>query len=203
MCVWNSFLFLWDSISIRGIPYISWAIYLNPHIYSATVMVDGEVHRSIVKFAVVFQDLRQASLFINGVTLYVMKNKDHLILLNDEGSAVDEPRMTQVPSYQITPSDMILQTHYKPQDGEADSGSPLIDMVVDIRSSDITVDVTLLTRRDPTFRFQRIENDNSFGLADPESAHVFPSAKCKGIYEWLDRPEFNRCCSKSRCSYQL
>ncbi|CAB9513050.1 expressed unknown protein [Seminavis robusta] len=133
-------------------------------------------------------DVAQVAQFINGITLYLMKNN----LLNDEGSATEEPTLTKISSYPINHSDIILQTHYKPRDGEAESGSPLIDMVVDVRSSDITVDVTLLSRFDPTFQFQRIENDNSFGLADPESAHIFPSAKCKGIYEWLDRPEFNR-----------
>lgn len=130
--------------------------------------------------------------FINGITLYLMKNKDQLVLLNDEGSATEEPTVTQISSYPINHSDIILETHYKPRDGEAEPGSPLIDMAVDVRSSDITVDVTLLSRRDPTFQFQRIENDNSLGLADPESAHLFPSSKCKGIYEWLDRPDFNR-----------
>jgi hypothetical protein len=153
----------------------------------------AEAGRSIVSFAVVCQDVRQLSLFVNGITLYLRKNKDQLILLNDEGSAIDEPTTTQISSYPINPSNIILQTHYMPQDGEAEPGSPLIDMVVDVRSSsDVTVDVTLLSRRDPTYQFQRIENDNSFGMADPESAHIFPSAKCRGIYEWLDRPEFNR-----------
>ena len=151
----------------------------------------NEAH-SVVSFAVVFQDVAQVAQFTNGITLYLMKNKDQLVLLNDEGSATEEPTLTQISSYPINHSDIILQTHYKPRDGEAEPGSPLIDMVVDVRSSDITVDVTLLSRHDPTFQFQRIENDNSFGLADPESAHIFPSAKCKGIYEWLDRPEFNR-----------
>jgi len=157
------------------------------------VVDNVEVGRSIVSFAVVFQDMGQVAMFINGITLYLMKNKDQLALMNDQGSAVDEPTTTEIPSYPINQSFIILQTHYKPHDGEADPGSPLIDMVVDIRSSDrITVDVTLLSRRDPTFQFQRIENNNSFGLADPESAHIFPSAKCQGIYEWLDQPEFNR-----------
>mmetsp|Transcript_12194 Transcript_12194/g.17526 ORF Transcript_12194/g.17526 Transcript_12194/m.17526 type:complete len:177 (-) Transcript_12194:1086-1616(-) len=124
--------------------------------------------------------------------MYLMKNKDDLILLSDEGIAVDEPTTTEISCYQINSSDMILQTHYKPQGGETEPGSSLIDMVVESRSSNITVDVTVLSRRDPTFQFQRIENDNSFGMADPDSAHIFPSAKCQGIYEWLDRPEFNR-----------
>lgn len=151
----------------------------------------NEAH-SVVSFAVVFQDVAQVAQFINGITLYLMKNKNQLVLLNDGGSATEEPTVTQISSYPINHSDIILQTHYKPRDGEAEPGSPLIDMVVDVCSSDITVDVTFLSRRDPTFQFQRIENDHSFGLADPESAHIFPSAKCNGIYEWLDRPEFNR-----------
>jgi len=156
----------------------------------SNAMVDAD--RSMVSFTVVFQELGDVATFINGITLYLMENKDQLVLLNEKGRAIDEPPMTEISTYPIDQSFFILQTHYQPQSGEADPGSPLIDMIVDVRSSDITVDVTLLSRRNPVFRFQRIENDNSFGMADPESAHIFPSAKCLGIYEWLERPEFNR-----------
>lgn len=166
-------------------------------ISTSAVTVDGELDRSVIKFAVVFRDLGQASQFINGITMYLGKNQDHLILLSDEGSVVKKPTLTEISCYQFDASDMILQMDYTPEDGEKNPRSPPLDMSIEIRSSSVTsssvtLDVTLLSRNDPTFMFQRIENDNSFMLAKPDSAHIFPSAKCKGIYEWLDLPEFNR-----------
>jgi hypothetical protein len=59
-------------------------------------------------------------------------------------------------------------------------------------SEDSTVDVTIVSRRDDVFQYQRTENSTAFALADPEAAHVFPSCKCVGQYEWLDDKPFNR-----------
>ena len=119
--------------------------------------------------------------------------KGQLVLTNNEGSVVNELTAIMVPSYPIDTNFYILETHYVAQNDEAQLGSPVVDMLIDVcTNDDITVDVTLLSRRDPTSVFQRFENDLSFVLADPESAHIFPSSKCKGIYEWLDKQEYNR-----------
>jgi hypothetical protein len=59
-------------------------------------------------------------------------------------------------------------------------------------SEDSTIDVTIASRLDDVFRFQRIENSTAFALADPEAAHILPSCKCVGQYEWLDAKPFNR-----------
>ena len=117
--------------------------------FSTANVEDVEGDRTIVSFAAVFQDLQQAFQFINGITLYIKRNQDQLVLLNDEGSRTDTPACAPVPLYQINESDMILQVHYKPNTGEAegDPGSPLIDMVVDVRSSCITVDEHSLETR--------------------------------------------------------
>ena len=57
----------------------------------------NEAH-SFASFAVVFQDVTQVAQFINGITLYLMRNKDQLVLRNDEGSATEEPTVTQISS---------------------------------------------------------------------------------------------------------
>ena len=36
------------------------------------------------------------------------------------------------------------------------------------------------------FHFKSVEQVSNFDLADAESAHIFPSATCSGVYEWLD-----------------
>ncbi len=73
-------------------------------------------------------------------------------------------------------------------------GSPVIDITFETRSmsEDSTADVTIVSRRDDVFQYQRTENSTAFSLADPEAAHVFPSCKCVGQYEWLDDKPFNR-----------
>ena len=56
-----------------------------------------------------------------------------------------------------------------------------------------TANVTVLSQTNPIFQFQRVErNEHVFALADAESAHVFPRAKCSGVYEWLVDKDYNR-----------
>eukprot|EP00980_Cylindrotheca_fusiformis_P001171 scaffold321_cov95-Cylindrotheca_fusiformis.AAC.12 len=148
--------------------------------------------RSIIKFSVVFETRTQAASFVDGIKMYLYRNDGDLELLDDQGSKTGDLLVSEIPPFAATVQSCVLTSHYKPQNGEAEPGSPLVDMVVETRSGDITVDVTLLSTHDPVFRYQRIENDSSFALLCPESAHIFPSAKCTGIYEWLDKPDFNR-----------
>jgi hypothetical protein len=51
---------------------------------------------------------------------------------------------------------------------------------------------TVYSRSDTVFKFQRIEAEIAFARTDPEGAHIFPKAKCKGNYAWLDKESFNR-----------
>ena len=153
----------------------------------------GSDERSNLSFEIMFREMDQAAEFNNGLGMYLRKNEGQLVLTNNEGSVVNELTTIMVPSYPIDTNFYILETHYVAQNDEAQLGSPVVDMLIDVcTNDDITADVTLLSRRDPTFVFQRFENDLSFVLADPESAHIFPSSKCKGIYEWLDKLEYNR-----------
>jgi len=111
-----------------------------------------------------------------------------------EGDQLERPTVSSVSPFPTTFASQISLLDYKPHEGEVDSGpsSPVIDVVMETRSADFTVDVTLLSTHDEVFRFQRIENVASFALSDPESAHIFPSAKCTETYEWLDDKPFNR-----------
>ena len=169
-------------------------LYL-PGLDATTAFTTGatdEANHSIINFCVGFMEWNQAAKFIDGIRMYLLKNVGYLKLFDDQGNAVDRPTTSEIPAFSITLDRAILQSDYEPQNGEVQPGSPLFDVVVETRSSDITVDVTLLSRSDPTFKFQRIENDASFAMAEPESAHIFPRSKCVGKYEWLDTPEFNR-----------
>lgn len=154
----------------------------------------SQVDHSILKFSVVFKELEPAAKFIEGIRMYLLKNDGCLKFLDDEGNAVEKPTVTEVPPFLIALDDKILKTDYKARPGEVEvgDGSPLIDMVVETRLSDMSSAVTLLSRRDPTFQFQRIESAASFAMADAESAHIFPRAKCTGEYAWLAEPGFNR-----------
>ncbi|CAB9516339.1 hypothetical protein SEMRO_776_G200860.1 [Seminavis robusta] len=125
---------------------------------------------------------------------------------DDSGEAVATPRIVSISSYEINPDQTILSVHYfqrRQDDAEAseeasvgpavDNDSPPIDVVMENRSkTDYMTVVTILSRRDPVFLHKRIENASAFALADPESAHIFPHAKCVGQYEWLDDKPFNR-----------
>lgn len=169
-------------------------LYL-PGLDATTAFATGDTNEancSIINFSVVFMELNQAAKFIDGIRMYLLKNVGYLKLFDDQANTVDRPTTSETPSFRITLDHTILQSDYKPQNGEVEPGSPLVDMVVETRSNDITVDVTFLSRRDPTFKFQRIENNASFAMAEPESAHIFPRYKCLEKYEWLDTPEFNR-----------
>lgn len=151
-----------------------------------------EADHSIISFSVVFKTQERTGAFVDDLEAYLRRNDGHLHLVDDQGNAVKEPTISEIAPFQTTMQSLIFKGHYKPQQGEAAPGSPVIDVVVEERSNDFTVDVTILSMTDSTFRFQRFENNTLFAMADPESAHIFPSAKCVGVYEWLDIPDFNR-----------
>ena len=155
-------------------------------------VASSQVDRSILRFSVVFTTIVRATEFVSDVEMYLLHNKMHLELLDDQGSKTDHPTVTEIAPFAITFQNSVLLSHYKPRTGEAEPMSPPIDMVVETRSFEGSVDVSLLSTTDTTFRFQRIETDSSFTLAAPESAHIFPSAQCTGKYRWLDAPEYNR-----------
>lgn len=141
----------------------------------------------------VFKSDNQAAQFVNKLSNYLRVNEGELQLRDDEGDALERPRVSEIPPYPTTvDKSFILQADYKPQNGDTELCSPVIDVVMETRSADFSVDVTVLSTRDDVFRFQRIENSTSFILADAESAHIVPSAKCSETYEWLDDKPYNR-----------
>lgn len=58
----------------------------NRSVISSALISDD---RSVISFVVVFQDVAQVGQFFNGVTLYLARNHQ-LVLLNDEGSTAEE-----------------------------------------------------------------------------------------------------------------
>ena len=160
--------------------------------------------RSVLTFSVHFEDRVAAAKFLIQVTSYLTGSGGMMYFCDNSGEAVATPRIVSVASYEIDPDQTILPVHYRQrrQDGaeageEASVGpavdSPPIDVVTENRSeTDDMTAVTVLSRRDPVFLHQRIENASAFALADPESAHIFPHAKCVGKYEWLDDKPYNR-----------
>jgi hypothetical protein len=157
-----------------------------------------ETSKNIIKFSIVFQSLNAAGKFLDDVAIYVRQSRGMLRFCDDEGNVVGLPPMTPIARYPIAPQNKILSSHYAPQAGDPAPGSPVIDVTIETRSmstmssEDSTVDVTIVSRSDDVFRYQRIENSMAFDLADPEAAHIFPSCKCVGQYEWLDSKPFNR-----------
>lgn len=149
---------------------------------------------NILKFSVVFQSLPAAAKFLDSVGTYLRQTRGMLRFCDNEGNEECMPPMTTIAPYPITPQNKILLMHYAPRGGDAAPSSPLFEVMIETRSDsgDSTANVTLLSRRDEVFRYQRIENSTAFALADPESAHIFPSSKCVGQYEWLDDKPFNR-----------
>lgn len=149
--------------------------------------------RTMVRFSVVFKSDDRALQFIDNIGKYLISNQGDLQLFDYSGEgALERPAVSEISPYPTTFASKISALDYKPQNGEADPGSPVVDVLMETRSADFTVDVTLLSTRDEVFRFQRIEKSASFALAEPEAAHIFPSAKCSETYEWLDDKPYNR-----------
>lgn len=159
----------------------------------ASPTADGH---NVLKFSLVFPSIKAAANFLDSVAGYLKQTREMLYFCDDEGNKVDiMPSMTAIAPYPITPQNKILLAHYVPSGGDADApDSPVIDVVFETRSmhDDSTADVTVLSRNDEVFQYQRFEASNAFALAPPESAHIFPSAKCIGQYKWLDDKPFNR-----------
>eukprot|EP00542_Grammatophora_oceanica_P009931 CAMPEP_0194044448 /NCGR_PEP_ID=MMETSP0009_2-20130614/15916_1 /TAXON_ID=210454 /ORGANISM="Grammatophora oceanica, Strain CCMP 410" /LENGTH=433 /DNA_ID=CAMNT_0038688973 /DNA_START=164 /DNA_END=1462 /DNA_ORIENTATION=+ len=149
---------------------------------------------NILKFSVVFQSLNSAAKFLDSLASYLKQARGMMHFCDDEGNEAAMPSMESIAPFPIESQNKILLAHYQPCDGDGDAApdSPVVDVVCDTRSDNITVDVTILSRRDEVFQYQRIENSSAFALADPEGAHIFPRAKCVGQYEWLDDKPFNR-----------
>ena len=149
--------------------------------------------RTILRFSVIFKSDDRALEFVDNIGQYLLVNRGDLELFDYSGNdSLERPMVSEIASYPITFESQISVLDYKHRNGdEATPGSPVVDVVMETRSADCTV-VTLLSIRNEVFQFQRIENSLSFALAEPEAAHIFPSSKCSGTYEWLDDKPYNR-----------
>lgn len=150
--------------------------------------------RSIIKFSVVFKTLKPAKLFLEELNGYIHRSSGALQLIDHQGTS-RAPEVAEVSPFRTTIHTMVSKDDYGiPTQGEQDveESSPPLDLVWETRSSDVSVDVTLLSLNDPVCVFQRLENDAYFQLAKPESAHIFPSVKCVGDFKWLDKADYNR-----------
>lgn len=91
---------------------------------------------------------------------------------------------------------LVLESDYIPNraDGDAPHDSPVWNVEVSESDMDLSalLPTTICSRTGTVFKYQRIETDQAFARTGPEGAHIFPKAKCKGKYEWLDKPSFNR-----------
>ena len=152
----------------------------------------GTVDRSIIRFSVVFKTQKTTKVFMEELKGYIRHNDGDLQLVDGQGNELSAPVVSEVAPFHTTIDSMVSKDHYEPRDGEEPPGTPPIDIVWETRSIDVSVDVTFLSTSNPVFVYQRLENDTYFALAKPESAHIFPSAKCHGQFEWLDTPDYNR-----------
>ena len=107
-------------------------------------VASSQVDRSILRFSVVFTTIVRAAKFVSDVEMYLLHNKMDLELLDDQGSKTDHLTVTEIAPFAITFQNSVLLSHYKPRTGEAEPMSPPIDMVVELRSFEGSVDVTLL-----------------------------------------------------------
>ena len=144
----------------------------------------AEAELRLISVSVVFLDENAANIFIADVHSYVTKSPG-VVLYNGE-----DFHCTEIDRF--NPKHLVLETHYKPreQDGEAPLDSPVWD--VEISSMDVSSLTSYYTYNDTVYKYQRIEEPNAFARSIPEGAHIFPKAKCHGVYEWLDKEEFNR-----------
>ena len=144
-----------------------------------------ETTKRLLSISVVFSDERSANSFIVNVDKYIVSTH-----------GVDYHTGIKFSSQQVEPNKdrLVLESDYVPNqaDGEAPQDSPVWDVEVSAMDISALSPTTIYSRSDTVFKYQRIEADAAFARTDPEGAHIFPHAKCKGLYEWLDKADFNR-----------
>ena len=162
---------------------------------------DDKTDRRLLDFSVVFANRESAQQFINNLASYVKLTEGQIFFCdNNGGNAVKDPSWQLIQPYDPANMSPILEAHYTGRNhGDV---SPMDSPVAEVRFSsrqssadntdNATAYVTLLSQSNPVFHLQRVEQLSTFDLAEAESAHLFPSAKCSGVYEWLDDKDYNR-----------
>lgn len=158
---------------------------MKPNAAFAVEKHPTEMINRLLSISVAFSDERSANSFIVNVDKYIVSTH-----------GVDYHNNNKLIAKQVEPNKdrLVLESDYVPTqaDGEAPHDSPVWN--VEVSSMDISAfsSTTIYSRSDTVFKYQRIEADTAFARTGPEGAHIFPHAKCKGIYEWLDKATFNR-----------
>lgn len=145
-----------------------------------------EKTKRLLSISVVFSDERSAISFIVSVDKYIATTR---------GVAYHgDSKFTKKRAEQPNQDRFVLESDYVPNqaDGEPPKDSPVWE--VDLSATDISSlsPTTIYSTSRTVFKYQRIEADTAFARNAPEGAHIFPRAKCKGPYEWLDKADFNR-----------
>jgi hypothetical protein len=161
--------------------------------------VDGAFHaqthptegdKRLICISVVFSDRKSAETFVAKVDNYLTENYG-LCYYQDAGRD-GHFKITQTCPFEQ--AGMVLTSDYTPceADGEAPNDFPVWDvayMSVSLSGSSVP---TKYGKDATVFKYQRIEEVGAFDRAQPQGAHIFPKAHCKGKYEWLDKQMFNR-----------
>ena len=139
--------------------------------------------KRLISMSVVFEDKRSANSFITSVD-------DYITTTSGVTSLGRFHRSTTAP-FEAT-ADLVQTSDYTPcqRDGEPPNDSPVWD--VELSATELSSKATSYGMDDTVFKYQRIETDRAFARSKADGAHIFPRAKCKGHYAWLDKHEFNR-----------
>ena len=134
--------------------------------------------------SVVFEEKREAKRFITDVDSYITKTRGVSLQERDFGYREKSP---------FNHPNLVLASHYVPRKAEGEDNTP------DSPPWDVEMDAisnfsapSRYSKRDTVYKYQRIEVEEAFARCAPLGAHIFPRAKCKGKYEWLDEQHFNR-----------
>ena len=149
--------------------------------FQAKACPDKPGHR-LLELSVVFSNKEKAHAFVAGVDSFVTKTRGL--------SFFEDLKVDSVAP--LVEEKVIRLSHYKAreEDGEPPEDSPVLD--IELGSLGMHSATSYHNKDDPVYKYQRIERESAFDRGIPEGAHIFPKAKCKGIYDWLDKQDFNR-----------
>ena len=148
--------------------------------------VEGDGEELLNFFTVVFEKKSEAKGFLREVDSYVTTTRG--ISLYNDGQCFE---YREIPLFD-DPT-IIWLSHYAPRKAEGED-SALDSPPWDVEYSSVSMfsAPSRYSRRDTVYKYQRIEVEQAFARCAPQGAHIFPKAKCKGKYEWLDKQLFNR-----------
>ena len=150
----------------------------------ATSTHPSDPAKRLLSLSVVFRDLSSAEQFQRAVDGYVNSNSGVRCYAS--------PHLERRTVDPIDDPALVYESEYRPNEpeGESPNDSPVCNLK--FSSVDMSSAPSSYKKNDTVFKFQRIEIDAAFGRCNAQGAHIFPKAKCIGVYEWLDKQKFNR-----------